>query len=90
MPGGFVDRGVEGKIRAAKYARENKIPYLGICLGMQVAVIEYARSVLGVRDANSTEFDNDSKSPYIIFMPEVCIFVSTFLIFVEDRAFSFV
>ncbi|XP_074306343.1 uncharacterized protein LOC141641585, partial [Silene latifolia] len=71
VPGGFGDRGVEGKILAAKYARENKIPYLGICLGMQIAVVEFARSVLGVQDASSTEFDKDSKSPYIIFMPEV-------------------
>ncbi|KAK9669586.1 hypothetical protein RND81_13G141500 [Saponaria officinalis] len=70
VPGGFGDRGVEGKILAAKYARENKIPYLGICLGMQVAVVEFARSILGVHDASSTEFDKDSKSPYVIFMPE--------------------
>ncbi|KAL9239671.1 hypothetical protein vseg_013973 [Gypsophila vaccaria] len=70
VPGGFGDRGVEGKILAAKYARENKVPYLGICLGMQTAVVEFARSVLGVQDASSTEFDKDSKSPYVIFMPE--------------------
>ena len=56
MPGGFGGRGVEGKILAAKYARENKVPYLGICLGMQVALIEYARNVAGLVDANSTEF----------------------------------
>ncbi|CAK8562051.1 unnamed protein product [Lathyrus sativus] len=70
VPGGFGDRGVQGKIIAAKYARENRIPYLGICLGMQVAVIEFARSVLGLKDANSTEFDPNTKSPCVIFMPE--------------------
>ncbi|OIW09576.1 hypothetical protein TanjilG_28175 [Lupinus angustifolius] len=70
VPGGFGDRGVQGKILAAKYARENRIPYLGICLGMQIAVIEFARSVLGVHDANSTEFDPNAKNPVIIFMPE--------------------
>lgn len=73
VPGGFGDRGVQGKIIAAKYARENRIPFLGICLGMQIAVIEFARSVLGVQDANSTEFEPHTKSPYIIFMPEVSI-----------------
>ncbi len=62
VPGGFGGRGVEGKIMAARYARENKVPYLGICLGMQVALIEYARNVAGLADANSTEFD--PKSPY--------------------------
>lgn len=62
---------MEGKILAAKYARENKIPYLGICLGMQIAVIEFARSVLGFKDANSTEFDLKTKNPFVIFMPEV-------------------
>ncbi|RWR96209.1 CTP synthase-like protein isoform X1 [Cinnamomum micranthum f. kanehirae] len=70
VPGGFGDRGVQGKILAAKYARENKIPFFGICLGMQIAVIEYARSVLGLKDANSTEFDPDTKHPCVIFMPE--------------------
>ncbi|KAF3590053.1 hypothetical protein F2Q69_00028550 [Brassica cretica] len=70
VPGGFGDRGVEGKILAAKYARENKIPFLGICLGMQVAVIEFARSVLSLHDANSTEFKPDTKHPCIVFMPE--------------------
>ncbi|KAH0911153.1 hypothetical protein HID58_034474 [Brassica napus] len=70
VPGGFGDRGVEGKILAAKYARENKIPFLGICLGMQVAVIEFARSVLSLLDANSTEFKPDTKHPCIVFMPE--------------------
>ncbi|XP_054777679.1 uncharacterized protein LOC129285804 isoform X1 [Prosopis cineraria] len=70
VPGGFGDRGVQGKILAAKYARENRIPFLGICLGMQVAVIEFARSVLGLQDANSTEFDPNTKNPCVIFMPE--------------------
>lgn len=70
VPGGFGDRGVQGKIMAAKYAREKKIPFLGICLGMQIAVIEFARSILGLHDANSTEFDPDTKNPCVIFMPE--------------------
>ncbi|XP_054813056.1 uncharacterized protein LOC129313734 [Prosopis cineraria] len=70
VPGGFGDRGVEGKILATKYARENNVPFLGICLGMQIAVIEFARSVLGVHDATSTEFDPETKSPCVIFMPE--------------------
>jgi len=70
VPGGFGDRGVQGKIMAAKYAREKRIPFLGICLGMQIAVIEFARSVLGLHDANSTEFDPDTKNPCVIFMPE--------------------
>ena len=56
IPGGFGGRGIEGKIAACRYAREHNIPYLGICLGMQVAVIEYARNVLGIPDANSSEF----------------------------------
>jgi CTP synthase len=71
VPGGFGDRGVQGKILAAKYARENNVPYLGICLGMQIAVIEFARSVLGLHDATSTEFDPETKTPCVIFMPEV-------------------
>ncbi|CAI0546158.1 unnamed protein product [Linum tenue] len=70
VPGGFGDRGVQGKILAAKFARENRIPYLGICLGMQIAVIEFARSVLNMQDANSTEFDTHTKNPCVIFMPE--------------------
>ena len=70
IPGGFGDRGIEGKIIAAKYARENKIPYFGICLGMQIAVIEYARNVLGLADANSAEFDDKTKSPVIDLMDE--------------------
>ncbi|KAJ8756263.1 hypothetical protein K2173_025075 [Erythroxylum novogranatense] len=70
VPGGFGDRGVQGKILAAKYARENQKPFLGICLGMQIAVIEVARSVLGLHDANSMEFDPETKNPCVIFMPE--------------------
>ena len=63
VPGGFGIRGVEGKIKAAQYARENKVPYLGICLGMQVALIEYARNVAGLVNANSTEFAPDTNQP---------------------------
>ncbi|KQK09001.1 hypothetical protein BRADI_2g45390v3 [Brachypodium distachyon] len=70
VPGGFGDRGVQGKILAAKYARENNVPYLGICLGMQIAVIEFARSVMKLCSANSTEFDPATTSPCVIFMPE--------------------
>ena len=70
VPGGFGNRGVEGKIATVRYARENKIPYLGICLGMQVAVIEYARSVAGLADANSTEFNANTKSPVIALITE--------------------
>lgn len=70
VPGGFGSRGIEGMIMAAQYARENKIPYLGICLGMQIAVIEYARNVLGFADANSTEFDPATTHPVIDLMPE--------------------
>ncbi|KAL6848908.1 hypothetical protein ACP4OV_021491 [Aristida adscensionis] len=70
VPGGFGDRGVQGKILAAKYARENNVPYLGICLGMQIAVIEFARSVMKLHGANSTEFEPDTKTPCVIFMPE--------------------
>lgn len=69
VPGGFGNRGIEGMILAAKYARENYIPYFGICLGMQIAVIEYARNVLGIRDANSGEFDEQCKNKVIDFMP---------------------
>ena len=68
IPGGFGSRGIEGKIEACKYAREHDIPYLGICLGMQIAVIEYARNVLGYCDANSSEFDPDSKHKVIDLM----------------------
>lgn len=70
VPGGFGDRGIEGKILAAKYARENDIPYFGICLGMQIAVIEYARNVLGYADANSSELDPETTHPVIDLMPE--------------------
>ena len=79
VPGGFGDRGVQGKILAAKYARENNVPFLGICLGMQIAVIEFARSVLNLHDANSTEFDPRTKNPCVIFMPEVCNAIVNFL-----------
>ncbi len=70
IPGGFGDRGIEGKILAAKYARENKIPYFGICLGMQIAVIEYARDVLGLDGANSAEFNDNTLYPVITIMDE--------------------
>lgn len=70
VPGGFGNRGIEGKIHAAKYARENNIPYLGICLGMQTAVIEFARNVLGLEDANSGEFTPEGKHNVIDLMPE--------------------
>jgi CTP synthase len=70
VPGGFGDRGIEGKIRAARYARENKIPYLGLCLGMQVMCIEFARHVLGTNDANSTEFNPKTGNPVISLMPD--------------------
>lgn len=70
VPGGFGDRGVQGKINAAKYARENDIPYFGICLGMQTAVIEFARHKLGFKHANSSEFDKDTEYPVIDLMPD--------------------
>ncbi len=70
VPGGFGDRGIEGKIAAGRYAREHDIPYLGICLGMQTAVIEFARHVLGHGDANSSEFAPDSAHPVIDLMPD--------------------
>ena len=65
IPGGFGERGVEGKIQATRFARENNVPYLGLCLGMQVATIEFARNVCGIADANSTEFDQDTPDPVI-------------------------
>lgn len=68
VPGGFGDRGIEGKVLAARYARENKIPFLGICLGMQMAVVEFARDVLGYEDADSTEFNAETKHPLIDIM----------------------
>lgn len=70
VPGGFGDRGIEGKIEAIRYARENKIPFLGICLGMQMAVVEFARNVLGLKYANSAEFDNNTNNPVIHIMEE--------------------
>jgi len=70
VPGGFGDRGVEGKIEATRYARENKVPFFGICLGMQVVVIEYARNVLGYKGAHSSELDPDTEFPVIDLMPE--------------------
>jgi len=70
VAGGFGERGVEGKIASIKYARENKIPYLGICLGMQLSILEYARNVLGIEDANSVEFNEDTKSPFIYLIDE--------------------
>lgn len=70
VPGGFGERGVEGKIRTAQYARENNIPYLGICLGMQVALIEYARNVAGMSDANSSEFSKTTKHPVVGLITE--------------------
>ena len=70
VPGGFGNRGIEGKIETIRYARENKIPFLGICLGMQMAVVEFARNVLGIADADSAEFDENSKNPVIHIMEE--------------------
>ncbi|TRY31819.1 CTP synthase [Aliiglaciecola sp. M165] len=70
VPGGFGERGIEGKIAAAKYARENNVPYLGICLGMQVALIEFARNVVGMEKANSTEFDPESPFPVVGLITE--------------------
>ena len=70
VPGGFGSRGIEGKIQAARYAREHKIPYFGICLGMQIAIVEFARNVLGYQDAHSAEFMPQSPYPVIDLMPE--------------------
>ena len=70
VPGGFGSRGVEGKIAAVKYARENRVPYLGICLGMQIALIEYARDVAGLAGANSTEFDLKTEHPVVALIDE--------------------
>ncbi len=70
IPGGFGERGVEGKIKAAQYAREKRRPFLGICLGMQVAVIEFARNIAGLSDANSSEFDKSSKHPVVGLITE--------------------
>jgi len=70
VPGGFGDRGIEGKIRAAQYARENGIPYLGLCLGLQIAVIEFARHACGLEGAHSREFDEGSPHPVVIYLKE--------------------
>ena len=70
VPGGFGNRGIEGKIETIKYARENKIPFLGICLGMQMAVVEFARNILELKDANSAEFNDKAKNPVIHIMEE--------------------
>ncbi|MGB1271463.1 MAG: CTP synthase, partial [Endozoicomonas sp.] len=70
VPGGFGHRGVEGKIETVRYARENRIPYLGICLGMQVAVIEYARNVVGLKGANSSEIDRQAEHPVVGLITE--------------------
>jgi len=70
IPGGFGERGVEGKIKAAQFARENNVPYLGLCLGMQVATIEFARNVCEIKGANSTEFDKNAKEPVISLLEE--------------------
>ncbi|MCZ6806249.1 MAG: CTP synthase, partial [Deltaproteobacteria bacterium] len=70
VPGGFGDRGAEGKVRAIQYARENSIPFFGICLGMQMAVVEYARNVCGLKGANSTEFDRDAPHLVVDIMPD--------------------
>ena len=70
VPGGFGDRGIEGKILAAQYARENEVPYLGICLGMQVALIEYARNVANMEGAHSSEFSKDTKFPVVGLITE--------------------
>jgi CTP synthase len=70
VPGGFGSRGIEGKIRAIEYAREHDVPFLGLCLGFQLAVVEYARNVLGMESANSTEIDEDTPHPVIDLLPE--------------------
>jgi CTP synthase len=70
IPGGFGVRGIEGKIKAARFAREHRIPYLGLCLGMQVATIEFARNACGIKDANSTEFEKNTKEPVISLLEE--------------------
>jgi CTP synthase len=70
VPGGFGDRGINGKIHAIKYARENSIPFFGICLGMQLAVVEYSRNVVGLIDAHSSEFNENTNHPVIDLMPE--------------------
>ena len=71
VPGGFGIRGIEGKIKAAEFARENNVPYLGVCLGLQVATIEFCRNVLGLEGANSTEFEEEPPHAAVVFMPEI-------------------
>jgi CTP synthase len=70
IPGGFGERGVAGKILATKYARENKVPFFGICLGLQIAIIEFSRNILGFKKANSTEFDQNTNFPIISLIKE--------------------
>ena len=70
VPGGFGSRGIEGKILACNYARTHKIPYLGICLGMQIAIIEFARNIMGYKDANSAEINPETTHPVIDILPE--------------------
>lgn len=70
VPGGFGDRGIEGKLLAVQYAREQEIPFLGLCLGMQMAIVEFARNIMGIEDAHSAEFDPHTKHPLIHLMPE--------------------
>ncbi len=70
VPGGFGNRGVEGKIKAIEYCRKNKIPFLGLCLGLQLSIIEFARNVAGIKDATSREFDKNAKNPIIDVMQE--------------------
>jgi CTP synthase len=70
VPGGFGHRGIEGKVLGARFAREHRVPYLGLCLGLQCGVIEFARDVIGAADANSTEFDMFTNAPVIDFMPD--------------------
>src|SRR5690606_28259374 len=71
VPGGFGTRGTEGMIAACNWARTKKVPYLGICLGMQIAVIEYARNVCGIADAHSVELDENTKNQVVVYMPEI-------------------
>ena len=68
VPGGFGDRGIKGKLKAISYARTSKTPYLGICLGMQLAVVEFAQNVLGIDNATSTEFDEKAENPILYTM----------------------
>ena len=86
VPGGFGNRGVEGMITAIKYARENDVPYLGICLGMQTACIEFARDVLGYKDANSTEFDPNTKHNIIDLMADQADVEDICLLYTSDAA----